>query len=194
MTKYYLQDNQRVIFLDELSSGIGPRYNIGAKVVIHNGLDEDRFCKAFEFVVCHADVFWLRFIFDRSELYQRFDESLINSCRAVQLQVLDLSDSPTSKEDAEAYIKEWVNQPFDIESPPLMRSYLIKLGEDKYYFVSIVHHLVMDGWGYRLFLEYLFGYYHGRTVSCEKIGSYENILKRSESVEKYFHMNQFFHN
>ncbi|GGU56894.1 non-ribosomal peptide synthetase [Kitasatospora aureofaciens] len=45
--------------------------------------------------------------------------------------------------------------PFDLDRPPLMRTHLFRLGEDRSLLLFTAHHIVVDAWGFGVFLESL---------------------------------------
>ncbi|MBD2483967.1 non-ribosomal peptide synthetase [Planktothrix sp. FACHB-1365] len=61
------------------------------------------------------------------------------------LNVLDLSDEARESE-AQRLVNQFANQPFNLQNEPLIRSYLLQLGEQDYIFLLVLHHIVADGW------------------------------------------------
>jgi acyl transferase domain-containing protein len=64
----------------------------------------------------------------------------------------DLSELPAEQRDAELrqQMQAIIDQPFDIQSAPLFRAALWKLGAREHVFLFVPHHLVFDGWSFDL--------------------------------------------
>jgi len=78
-----------------------------------------------------------------------------------RLERVDLRPGPKSARAAtiERYARELLHQPFDLETGPLLRAQLLRLGKDDHALLIKLHHLVTDGWSQRLFWEELEGVY-----------------------------------
>lgn len=63
-------------------------------------------------------------------------------------------DKPLSQKE----LQELVKLPFDLENDLLIRFYLVKIEKNKYRFINVVHHIIMDGGGasdlYKLYSDY----------------------------------------
>ncbi|WP_460105521.1 amino acid adenylation domain-containing protein [Streptomyces sp. YKOK-J1] len=56
-----------------------------------------------------------------------------------------------------------VAAPFDPARPPLMRTCLFRLGEDRHLLLFVAHHIVVDAWAFGVFLEELAARYAAET-------------------------------
>ena len=66
-------------------------------------------------------------------------------------------------EDAlDGRLREFVLAPFDLASGPLVRSALLRLGNDDHVFVLVMHHLVSDGWSSAILAQELRESYIGQ--------------------------------
>ena len=74
-----------------------------------------------------------------------------------RLERLDLRRSVKSgtARAIERHARELLHQPFDLETGPLLRAQLLRLGKDDHALLIKLHHLVTDGWSQRLFWEEL---------------------------------------
>jgi hypothetical protein len=75
----------------------------------------------------------------------------------LKLPVIDLRYLPENVREAEAErlaILE-AEQPFDLEQGPLMRVKLLRLADEEYWLLLVVHHMVFDGWSYKIFMREL---------------------------------------
>lgn len=74
---------------------------------------------------------------------------------------------------ARKYIISEMNLPFVLEECPLIKFFLCQLTEKTFYFVTIVHHIVFDGWSTDVFANEVFQYYqyysYGKTVCLPEL-------------------------
>ncbi|NKI72837.1 condensation protein, partial [Collimonas pratensis] len=62
--------------------------------------------------------------------------------------LIDLSELPHGEREARAQwlICEEAQRPFDLETGPLIRAELLRLGETEHIVLLTLHHIVSDGW------------------------------------------------
>ncbi|HSS52103.1 MAG TPA: amino acid adenylation domain-containing protein, partial [Thermoanaerobaculia bacterium] len=65
---------------------------------------------------------------------------------AVPLPVVDLRLLPEPESEALALAEAEARRPFDLAAGPLLRTALLRLGEEEYVLVLVVHHIASDGW------------------------------------------------
>jgi amino acid adenylation domain-containing protein len=77
------------------------------------------------------------------------------------LPLVDLTTRPASEREAAARTlgAEEAQRPFDLTRPPLFRPLLLRLAEDDHVLVSVIHHIVSDGWSTSVFARDLCAYY-----------------------------------
>ncbi len=75
------------------------------------------------------------------------------------------------RERLEGILESARAQGFDPKRAPLMRLALIRVGEDGYFFIWMVHHILLDRWSLRVVLSEVLGFYdalsHGRHMSVD---------------------------
>ncbi|GGU98710.1 non-ribosomal peptide synthetase [Streptomyces litmocidini] len=81
---------------------------------------------------------------------------------------VDLTDLTGLSEDArEDRLAELVaraaTEPLDLARPPLMRTRLFRLGDDRHLLLFVAHHIVVDAWAFGVFLEELAAQYAAET-------------------------------
>jgi amino acid adenylation domain-containing protein len=86
---------------------------------------------------------------------------LIQQPFPVRLPVIDLQSLSEERREAEArrLVEEEVRRPFDLTRLPLVRWTLMRLRADEYLLLQMEHHLIHDGWSFRVFLRELFELY-----------------------------------
>ena len=84
----------------------------------------------------------------------------------LKLSVVDLRYLPETEREAEAQrlASEDAERPFDLNQGSLMRVKLLRLAEEEYWLLRIVHHIVFDGWSYVVFMRELAVLYEAFTT------------------------------
>ncbi|WP_139271819.1 non-ribosomal peptide synthetase, partial [Pseudomonas sp. NFACC04-2] len=150
-TSYPLTTAQRDIWLDQMTKGDSPLYNIGGYLHIQGAVDPERFQRAVDLLIEKYDAL-------RTVLHYGADgvpmQTMAETLEA-RVPVLDFSDRP----DPEAAVHAWMQQRMAVairlDESPLFRFYLAKLGDTSFYFVMHLHHIILDGWGVGLVLTSL---------------------------------------
>ncbi|WLH37955.1 amino acid adenylation domain-containing protein [Pseudomonas sp. FP2196] len=144
---------QRDIWLDQLSQGDSPLYNIGGYVELTGPLDAGLMRAALESLVARHDALRTVLVLaagaDGLPL-QRFARTL-----PVSMPVFDFSAHPEPQSAAQVLIQQVMEQTYPLDGQPLFRFSLIRLGDDHHWLVTQAHHLILDGWGFGQMLKAL---------------------------------------
>jgi amino acid adenylation domain-containing protein len=146
---FELSPSQLDIFLhQEVCAGI-PLYNIGGYVILKESVDVAVFTRAFEQELALHDAFDLRITKCHGEPRQYL-------CKEPQqLTVLDFSAEADPHGSARQYLQAAFQHDFILTDQVLHFSGLMKLGAQEYWYFSIAHHLIIDGWGYSIWVRRL---------------------------------------
>ncbi|MEG4916422.1 amino acid adenylation domain-containing protein [Microcoleus sp. B7-D4] len=132
----------RLWFLDQLQPGSG-FYNIPNILRLNGQLNISALENSINEIIIRHEALRTNFTTQNSKPVQIIQESL-----KLKLPIIDLES--LSKEEREIETKRLVtqlaNQPFNLQQEPLLRSFLLKLGEQNYIFVLVLHHIIADGW------------------------------------------------
>jgi amino acid adenylation domain-containing protein len=132
-------------------------YNFQAVLNLRGELDIPALERALGQLVKRHQSLSTVFVDDGGEPRQRIEDAW-----SVTLPVVDLSKTSDPKRDA--YLKSLVRmetaQKIDVGVLPLMRWVLFKHGELDHSLLHIEHHLIHDGWSFRLFLRELTHFYN----------------------------------
>ena len=133
---------QRLWFLDQLEPG-QPTYNIPTAVRLVGDLDVAALEAAIAEIVRRHEALRTTFRADGGIPFQ-----VIAGPRAVPLSIVDLTHFDPESREPEAFrlIDEEAARPFDLAAGPLLRAYLIKLGEAEHVVLLTMHHIIADGW------------------------------------------------
>ncbi len=85
----------------------------------------------------------------------------------VQIEFIDYSC--IESKDGESSIFKLINEDsrrvFDMANGPLYRLYLFSLSDEEYYFYCAIHHIVFDGWSWKIFIDDLNQIYHEKATN-----------------------------
>ncbi|HEX8161810.1 MAG TPA: amino acid adenylation domain-containing protein [Pyrinomonadaceae bacterium] len=142
---------QRLWFIDQLEPG-GPLYNMPAALRLAGRLDADALERALSEIVRRHEV--LRTTF---EVVGGEPAQIVHPARPHALPVVDLRDQPRADAEAELrrLAREEGRRPFDLRRGPLLRTALVRLGEDDHALLVTMHHIVSDGWSLGVMVEEL---------------------------------------
>lgn len=90
----------------------------------------------------------------------------------------DYIEVPQTPAELLAYVKA----PFNLETGPLLRARLLKLGAEHFRFIIVVHHIIMDGAKINFIFETVSRYYNESAYRCE--------LSLKEQAEKLEQLSQ----
>ncbi|MBS0272503.1 MAG: amino acid adenylation domain-containing protein, partial [Proteobacteria bacterium] len=86
----------------------------------------------------------------------------------------------------------YISKPFDLENGPLYRFALIELEKDKFRFIVVFHHIIIDGLSFDYFIDELSHYYndehHRNTISLED--QLVSISDLSQQLLRYATLNK----
>jgi amino acid adenylation domain-containing protein len=134
---------QRLWFIDQLLPN-SSAYNIPAALRLTGPLDVEAMERCLDEIVRRHEVLRTTFTLgpDKRPLQVVAPES------KQVLRVEDLSSLPEAEREAEAarLTTEEARRPFDLTRGPLLRTRLLRLGEEDHVLLFTMHHIVSDGW------------------------------------------------
>lgn len=150
-----LTQNQTAIWLDEALFEQSPMYNIGAFYEIQGKLNVGAFLTALQQIIAGHDVFGLHILhLDGIPPRQYFTPQ-----SGYEPPFLDFSGQPNPAQACKAWLEAEFQEPFDLNQPPFYQFALLKAGEEHYFWLMKMHHLLIDGWGYSVLTNKLVEYY-----------------------------------
>ncbi|HEX9944888.1 MAG TPA: amino acid adenylation domain-containing protein, partial [Thermoanaerobaculia bacterium] len=133
---------ERLWFLDQLEPG-NPAYNISAALRLRGSLDVAALARSFAEIVRRHEA--LRTTFPEIAGAPR---QVVAPAAGPLLPVIDLGGLPAAALAAEAFrlAGQEALRPFDLARGPLLRTSLLRRGEEEWTALLGVHHIVSDGW------------------------------------------------
>ncbi len=133
---------QRLWFIDQLEPG-STAYNIPMAVRLSGRLNLEVVERTFAEVVRRHEALRTRFVMQGGQPVQ-----VVQEPDAFAISVTDLSDVPEGEreERVRALAMAEAQQPFDLQSGPLLRVSLLRLADEEHVALFTMHHIVSDGW------------------------------------------------
>jgi hypothetical protein len=143
-------------YLDQLSPA-NAVYNTPLLLRLNGPLDASALHRGLQSVVQRHEVLRTAFLAAGGR-----PVPLVPKKRAVELRVVDLRDLPKGSGDKEAarLIAEDAARPFNLSRDPMLRSLLVRLGEQEYSFLCVVHHIVFEGGSVEILFRDLAAFYN----------------------------------
>lgn len=147
---------QQLWFIDRLAPH-DSAYNFDLVMDLGGEVDTVALRRAFQRIVARHDI--LRTIFPigaDGAPCQRVVEDF-----ELPFDIVDLSSLPetASRNAADALVREWAGEPFDLRRGPLVRVRLVRVGDREHVLGVFLHHAVVDGWSAEVLFRELAHYY-----------------------------------
>ena len=147
-----LHPAQRDIYTDQLIHADSPKYNIGGYIKIKGRLNIDKFRAAVNSAPEVFDVFKMRFVADPDQPLCFLEENYTR----LSLEELDFTDRNDPATEARKWMQTRFNIPFIINEENLLCEYqLLKIAGDEHWLFGRCHHLITDGYGFIVFVQYV---------------------------------------
>ncbi|MEV4331745.1 amino acid adenylation domain-containing protein [Streptomyces sp. NPDC049597] len=134
-------------------------YNVAHRIDLHGALDPDALRRALGDLVARHEAL-------RSRAVHRDGEHLVEVLAEVPVEV-GISHL-TAYADDEARVERWCQdhacEPFALDTAPLFRFRLGRLGADRWVLVAVLHHAVCDGWSMGIVWHDLQELYNARSA------------------------------
>ncbi|MFT5822219.1 MAG: amino acid adenylation domain-containing protein, partial [Crocinitomix sp.] len=140
-------------------------YNISSSVYLNQNFDINCFKKAITATLNRHEI--LRTVFRENEQSEVRQWILESEDLGFEITYENYVTSDDSKQMAQAYIDEDVQNAFDLENGPLMRTALLQVDEQGYIFYFNMHHLISDAWSMQVLSKDLFTYYEAFKANKE---------------------------
>ncbi|MFF0171331.1 condensation domain-containing protein, partial [Streptomyces prasinus] len=127
-----------------------PVYHIAEYVELRGKLDTELFMRALRATMIEAETVRLRI-----RLVDNEPRQYLGAVDDHSVQILDVTAEPDPHAAAETWMTRRLRKPMKILGEPLTGHALIKVGQDRHYWLHYAHHLVMDGYSGQLFANRL---------------------------------------
>ena len=133
-----------------------PNYIVPFVYRLNGPLKIDVFCRSIDALFSRHHVLFSRIV-DREGV-----PCCVIDKTEVHIELKDYSDVPLKERESGIFelITKDSRRVFDLKNGPLYRVYLFKVTDEEYYFYSAIHHIIFDGWSWKVFIDDLNQIYH----------------------------------
>jgi amino acid adenylation domain-containing protein len=138
-------EQQRLWFFNQLEPG-SPLYNMPIASRIRGALNPQALKQAMDTVLTRHEALRTRFVGQEPA-------QTIDAPSSVPLRSIDLRQLPAEQREAEArrLLEVEAKLPFDLSSDLMVRAVLVRLDEQDWVFLVMMHHIASDDWSWRVF-------------------------------------------
>jgi amino acid adenylation domain-containing protein len=154
---YEVSHAQRRIWVQSQVSSA--TYNIPLSLILDGHLDRAALGTALTQLVARHEILRTTFIAVNGEPRQ-----VVDSTKVLPLKEMDLSNENDGDSRAWDLAESEANQLFDLEQGPLFRVCLVHLGPQRHLLHFTIHHIVGDGWSFRVLISDLMLLYNAATT------------------------------
>jgi amino acid adenylation domain-containing protein len=140
---------ERLWFLEQLG-GSTAAYNMPIGLRLHGELDERALARALSELIARHEALRTTFAVEG-----RHPVANVANDTPLEIERTDLRDHPDGEGEAGRILSELASRPFDLESGPLVRVGLVRLGESQWVLELVFHHIVCDGQSHVVIVEEL---------------------------------------
>ncbi len=145
-----LSHAQQRLWVVEQLGGLGAAYSIPGAVEIEGALDASALRSALAVVMRRQPS--LR---TALRLVDGEPRQVVEAAPALPFEEEDLAGHPDPEAAAKERLAALGAEPLSLESAPLFRARLLRLGPERHVFVVVLHHAIADGWSISLLLREL---------------------------------------
>lgn len=124
-------------------------YTVAKRYVMRGLLDTQALQDCLTYIVGRHDILRAIYIELDGELVQSIGEHF-----PVEMPLVDLQHADDARERAERFCRQLANSIFDLTSPSI-RFVLVRTKETEHQLLCISHHILSDGWSWKLFIDEL---------------------------------------
>ncbi|QDX95378.1 amino acid adenylation domain-containing protein [Brevibacillus laterosporus] len=163
-SEYYpLSSAQKRLFLLHQLDGATVSYNILAVIMLEGAVDRERMEIAFQHLIQRHATLRTSFEMVHGEPMQR-----VHDKADFTIQYEDMRNNHVAEEDIHALIQACI-QPFDLETPPLLRVGLIELAADRHLLLVDIHHIISDAVSMATFTDEFVRLYQGEELPALRL-------------------------
>lgn len=141
---YPLSSAQRRLWLLSQFQGSQIAYHISGQHLFEGILYVEALKFAFKVLIERHEILRSVFKEDEKDEVRQFVHSTLES--KFELEVLDLRGSESVQRDLEQHLQRNYIEPFNLKTGAAFRANLYQIGENKWVFGYVMHHIIGDGW------------------------------------------------
>lgn len=142
---------QRLWFLERLNEG-STQYNLYSGLCLQGSLNSNFLVKSLNKIIERHEILRTSFMEEDGQPVQVVSREI-----RMELPLIDLTDIPKDerKKTALSLAEKEAEKPFNLKNSPLMRGKLFRTDENEHILVLSAHHIIFDGWSFKILLKEL---------------------------------------
>ncbi|MCW3078681.1 non-ribosomal peptide synthetase, partial [Segetibacter sp.] len=178
-----LHPSQKEVYIDQLLNVESPHYNIGGYIKLVGSFDKEKFLHIVHAAPKVFDTYKMRFDPDLSVPSFIIDEDYEH----VEVDELDFSGKDNARGIGQDWMQERFNTPFAIKKDNLLFEHvLIKIEDKEYWFFCRYHHLITDGYGFTVWVQYLATQYRSLIAGDNLPVSYPSYVQEAVKATEFY--------
>jgi len=149
MKTYAPSVSQKLIWLDQAKSPDSAKYNIGGYAYLEGELSYSDFNRTLNDII-HSQEIYSTFFIEENFALSCFVEDGVGE---YQIDVIDLTQHADPEREAKTWMENDFSIAFAVERNYLFKFVLLKISESKHFWYAKVHHLISDGFSFKLLLN-----------------------------------------
>ncbi|MFT4131488.1 condensation domain-containing protein [Labrys sp. (in: a-proteobacteria)] len=148
---------------------------------IEGAVDVSALCRAIARTVHEADILAASFAVARSDGLPR---QRLDPRRLPEVKQIDLTDRPDPARAAMGLMQADIRAKLDLTRHPLSAQWLLRIGENRYYWYIRAHHIILDGFGLTLIEQrcaQLYAHLLGHTDAGRPFDRFASFLAEEEA-------------
>ncbi|QEM10873.1 non-ribosomal peptide synthetase [Mucilaginibacter rubeus] len=159
--QFPLHPAQREVYVNQLLHMDSAQYNIGGYIILRGGLDVEKFHETVSSLPLVFDAFKMSFDLTTPDFVYQLNADY-NACELIEA---DFSTQANPEAEANIWMRQTFSAPFDLTRDKFpFEHYLIKIADNEYWFLMKYHHLITDGYGFIVSIQYLAKKYESLTT------------------------------
>ncbi|HVE61791.1 MAG TPA: condensation domain-containing protein, partial [Chitinophagaceae bacterium] len=183
-TTYPLHPAQKDIYLDQLLNIESPQYNIGGYIKFKGGLNKKAFIEVINSAPGVFDAFKLRFDLQTPDFLCHLNDG----SESMELGEIDFTTSNAPEKTALRWMQKRFNTPFVVNKQSILfEHFLLKIAEDEFWFFGKYHHLITDGYGFIVWVQYISQKYKSILAGANFSFNYFPYQQAAITASEYYH-------
>ncbi len=183
-TAYPLHPAQKDIYLDQLLNIESPQYNIGGYIKLKGDLNREKFIEAVNSAPTVFDAFKIRFDLEVPDFLCHIDEGY----EKMEINEIDFSGFPDPEGEAKSWMQKRFNATFLINRETVLFEHsLLKIADNEFWFFGKYHHLITDGYGFIVWVQYLAQKYKSLLANVNFPFSFLPYQQAAINASEYYH-------
>ncbi len=184
ITPFPLHTAQQDIYTDQLIDSTSSQYNIGGYLKLKGSLNTQILHEVVASAPKVFDAFKIRFNLQESAPVCYFDEEYEES----KMVDVDFSSHANPSEAAIGWMQERFNTAFQLEqNNPLFEQCLLKISNEEHWFFGRYHHLMADGYGFVVWIQYMAQKYQSLIAQDGREFKYPSYQQEIITANKNLH-------